>query len=121
VTVPSVVAPYIIVTVAPASAVPVIVGLSLEVEAIVPIVGVVDIVSIFRVATDEALLTFPALSVAFALSVYVPSLSEVVGVYEYAPVVASAVTVAIRVAPLYICTLLPASADPDMVGVLLLV
>ncbi len=138
VTVPSTVVPSEMVTVAPASAVPLMVGvlslvmpsplapLSLLVSSVA--VGVAVLLSMVRLrAADVAEL--PAASVAVAVRLWPPSL-RVVGAPVAVPApptvklqlpLASAVTVPSTVVPSEMVTVAPASAVPLMVGVLSLV
>ena len=109
--------PLRIVTVAPASAVPVMVGVVSFVGASSASTGAPGaVVSIVRVTPAEGPELLPAGSWAVAVRVAAPVGSAFVGVKEKLPL-ASAIAVPIDEPPLRIVTVAPASAVPVMVGV----
>ena len=109
-------------TVLPASAVPVSVGLVLFVAAeTVVIAGAFGaVVSTVSVMADDALETLPAASVALAVIVWVACVKAVDGVKLHTPL-ELAVVVPSVVMPSSIVTVLPASAVPVSVGLVLFV
>ena len=122
---PRTVVPEYRLTVLPASALPVMVGLVLLVR--VPpvlsarLVGAAGgVVSMVMVNAVEVALVLPALSVAVAVRVCVPLLRAVLGVTLKVPVEV-ATTLPTRVLLANTLTVLPASALPVMAGLVLLV
>lgn len=115
---PSLVAPSEMVTVAPISALPVMVGVLLLVSAGPLIDGGFFFFSIHMSSPPEATPTFPARSVACAAMVCLPSASGAVGVILQAPV-ALAVAVPSTIAPSYSVTVAPFSAVPVKAGAVL--
>ena len=119
--VPSTVPLLLMVTVEPASAVPVRAGVGSFVGDGTLKAGAAGTpVSIVTLTGTDGLETFPAASRAVAVRLAVPSTRAVGGVNEKVPL-ASAVVVPSTVVPLRMVTVLPASALPVIVGVVLFV
>ena len=119
--VPNTVVPSNTVTVALASALPVITGFELFVIAFGAIVGVVGAVkSTTKLSIDDVAPVFPAVSVAVAVTLCVPSTKALVGVSVQCPF-ESATTEPNVVEPSFTTTTAPASVVPEITGLVLLV